>query len=82
MMMMFWSAGSVTWRKRWSAVAPSTAAASYISAGIAFMPARNEMPKNGKPRHTLTAMTDAIAVPGSDSQPTPCGKTRRTFTRR
>ncbi len=27
------------------------------------------MPKNGKPRHTLTPMTELIAVPGSLSQP-------------
>ena len=63
-------------------MAPSTAAASYSSPGIAFMPARKLMPKNGKPRHTLTPMTDAIAVPGSLSQPTPCGRMRKTLTSR
>ncbi len=46
------------------------------------MPARKLMPKNGNPRHTLTAITEAIAVPGSDSQPTPCGKMWKTRTSR
>ena len=63
-------------------LAPSTAAASYCSPGIAFNPARNEIPKNGNPRQMLTKITDAIAVPGSLSQPTPCGRMRKTFTRR
>ena len=46
------------------------------------MPARKLMPKNGKPRQTFTAMTDAMAVPGSLSQPTPWGRMRNTLTRR
>ncbi len=46
------------------------------------MPAKNEMPKNGKPRQMFTATTEAMAVPGSDSQPTPCGITRSTRTSR
>ncbi len=74
--------GSVTWRKRCSTVAPSTAAASYSSPGMAFIPARKLMPKNGKPRHTLTPMTDAIAVLGSLSQPTPRSSTPNTWTSR
>ena len=40
------------------------------------------MPKKGKPRHTFTAITEAMAVPGSESQPTPWGRMRKTFTRR
>ena len=40
------------------------------------------MPKKGKPRHTFTAMTDAMAVPGSLSQPTPWGRMRKTRTSR
>ena len=46
------------------------------------MPARNEIPKNGKPRQTFTATTEAMAVPGSLSQPTPCGRMRKTRTSR
>ena len=46
------------------------------------MPARNEMPKNGKPRQMFTAITEAIAVWGSLSQPTPCGRMRNTRTSR
>ena len=30
----------------------------------------------------VTATTDAIAVPGSDSHPTPCGRIRNTRTSR
>ena len=29
------------------------------------------MPKKGKPRQMFTATTEAIAMPGSDNQPTP-----------
>ena len=74
MITMFRMPGSVTWRKRPTAVAPSTAAASYSSPGIAFMPARKLIPKNGKPRQTLTAITEPMAVPGSLSHPTPLGQ--------
>jgi len=49
---------------------------------MAFIPARNEMPKNGKPRQMFTKITEAIAVPASDSQPTPWGRMRKTLTRR
>jgi hypothetical protein len=47
-----------------------------------FMPARREIPKKGKPRQTLTKMTEAMAVPASLSHPTPCGRIRNTFTSR
>jgi hypothetical protein len=46
------------------------------------MPARKEIPKNGKPRQMFTEMTDAIAVLGSDSQPTPWSRRPVTRTRR
>ncbi len=80
MIKMFLTPGSVTWRKRWSGPAPSTAAASYISAGMALTPARKLIPKKGKPRQMFTPITDAIAVFGSDSQPTPWGSRWKTLT--
>ena len=43
-------------------VAPSTRAASSNSSGTACIAARKLIPKNGTPRHTLTMMSDAIAV--------------------
>ena len=49
---------------------------------MAFIAARKEMPKNGKPRQMLTATTEAMAVPGSDSHPIPCGSTWNTRTSR
>src|SRR6266540_6237544 len=63
------SPGSVTWTKRCHDEAPSTVAASYRSAGMAFNPARNATVKNGIPFHTLTRITDGMASDASDSQP-------------
>src|SRR6185503_17403655 len=63
------SPGSVTWTNRFHDEAPSTVAASYRSAGMAFNPARKHTVKNGTPFHTLTRITDGMASDGSDSQP-------------
>ena len=42
----------VTYRNFWNPLAPSTAAASYCSAGMFWRPARNATPKKGKLRQT------------------------------
>ena len=44
------------------------------------MPARKLIPKKGKPRQILTPITEAMAVPGSLSQPTPWGRMWKTLT--
>jgi hypothetical protein len=62
--MMCLSPGRVTCQKRRHVPAPSTDAASYISAGMDCSAARYDTPKNGKPRHQLATMTAAIAPAG------------------
>src|SRR4029453_16583430 len=63
------SPGSVTCTNRRHDEAPSMAAASYWSAGMALRPARKQTAKNGTPFHTLTRITDGMASDASDSQP-------------
>ena len=50
------SSGSVMWRKRRHGPAPSIAAASSSSGGIACRPARKISIANGSPRQTLGMM--------------------------
>ncbi len=52
------------------ALAPSISAASYISASMEERPARMLTVKKGMPAQTLTAMTEAMAVLGVESQAT------------
>src|SRR6476620_1297672 len=63
--MMGESKGSVTWRKRCHAVAPSMEQASYSEGEMVCSPASSEMATNGTPRHTLAAMVDSRAFQGS-----------------
>src|SRR6056297_3891502 len=63
------SIGSVTDQNRRTPPAPSTAAASWYSAGIPCRPAVTRMNVNPRPPHTLDIATAVRAVPGSWSQP-------------
>lgn len=65
------SPGSVTWRKRCQAVAPSISAASYCSEGIDCSPPSRATIMNGTPSQTLTAITENLAQAGSFSQGMP-----------
>ena len=60
--------GMVTFQKRCNVPAPSTLAASYKSCPTVASPASRVIAKNGKPRHTLTRMAEAIAQVGLYSQ--------------
>ena len=42
-------------------------------AGNGLHAGQEQIPKNGKPRQMFTKITAAMAVPASESQPTPCG---------
>src|SRR5690349_4914150 len=55
------SPGNVTYSQRCQALAPSTSAASYCSEGIACIPARYAMAKNGNPFQITTLITAGIA---------------------
>ena len=55
----------VTWRNRCHAPAPSIAAASYISSGMAWRPASSVMAKNGMPHQTLATIGPHMASRGS-----------------
>ena len=63
------SSGTVMWRNRFGAFAPSIAAASYRSCGMVCSPARSEIAKKGVPRQTLTKMTAPMANVGSPKKP-------------
>ena len=56
--------GTITRRKRCMKVVPSTLAASMISGGTDVSPASRTMALKGKPRHTLTNITEKSARPG------------------
>src|SRR5262249_29623975 len=60
--------GKVMYSQRCQALAPSTSAASYCSEGIACMPARYAMAKNGKPFQITTLITAGIAQVVEPSQ--------------
>ena len=60
--------GTITLRNRCRNVAPSTLAASRISGGTEVRPASSTMALKGKPRQTLTNITDSRARPGWPSQ--------------
>jgi hypothetical protein len=64
------SRGQVTLQKRCQALAPSMAAASSTSGFTVCSPASSVMAKKGIPRHTLTRMTETMAVIGPPSQST------------
>ena len=60
--------GTITCRRRWRKLAPSTLAASMTSGGTEVSPAMRTMAPKGKLRHTLTNITDARARAGWPSQ--------------
>src|SRR3989304_2014992 len=66
--MMFFSIGSVMWRSRCAAFAPSIAEDSYSSWGMDFSPARYVIMKKGVPYQMLTSVTEKRAQKGSASQ--------------
>jgi hypothetical protein len=59
--------GTMTLRKRCRKLAPSTLAASKISGATEVIPASSTMAPKGKPRQTLTNMTESRARPGCPS---------------
>src|SRR6476660_8313611 len=56
--------GMVMEKKRWKTFAPSIFAASYISWGIACIPARNIIVQKGVPCQTVATITDQSAIFG------------------
>ena len=66
--------GSVMWRNLPQLPAPSIAAASYSSAGIACSPASRVTAKNGNPCQITARTTPAIAVLDCASQGTDCDR--------
>lgn len=63
--------GSVMWRNRCQAVAPSISAASYCSEGMDCNPPSRATIMKGMPSQTLTAMTANLAQVGSFSHGMP-----------
>src|SRR5215213_8312216 len=58
------SSGIVMKRKRWKTLAPSILAASYISCGIACIPARNIIVQKGVPCQIVAMINDQSAILG------------------
>lgn len=64
------SPGTVMWRNRCQALAPSISAASYSSPGMDWSPPSSATSMKGTPSQTLTAMTESLAQVGSLSHGT------------